>query len=163
MASRSLRPVFELSPVPGPFIGSTFLALSLAVFDLHSALVVSAKTSTDGQWMEQTATDVFETTKINERIAMKEEYLPMRGSVGLWFQQRSVGLSRSNTRPSHNSKELIMLNLVEEFTAVRIGFRIFTMKTMHSRMLEHRNQKGDLARQTSGRRCSTCFSANRFD
>ena len=26
--------------------------------------------------MEQTPTDVFETTRINERIAMKEEYLP---------------------------------------------------------------------------------------
>ena len=94
---------------------------------------------------------------------MKEEYLPMRGSVGLWFQQRSVGLSSSNTRPSHNSKELIMLNLVEEFTAVRIGFRIFAMKTVQSQMLEHRNQKGDLARQTSGHSCSTFFQANRFD
>jgi hypothetical protein len=96
--------------------------------------------------MEQTPTDVFETTNINERIAMKEEYLPTRGSAGLWFQQRGMGLSSSNTRPSHNSKELIMINLVEEFTAVRIGFRIFTMKTVHSQMLEHRNQKGDLAR-----------------
>jgi len=52
--------------------------------------------------------------------------------------------------PSRNSKELITLNLVEEFTTVRIGFRIFTMKTVQSQMLEHRNQKGDLPREKSG-------------
>lgn len=61
-----------------------------------------------------------------------------------------MGLSSSNTRPSRNSKELITFNLVEEFTAVRIGFRIFTMKTVQSQMLEHRNQKGDLPREKSG-------------
>jgi hypothetical protein len=51
---------------------------------------------------------------------------------------------RPKITPSRNSKDLITLNLVEDFTAVRIGFRIFTMKTVQSQMLEHRNQKGDL-------------------
>src|SRR5260370_7232334 len=71
-------------------------------------------------------------------------------ALKLWFQQRGVGLSSSNPRAWRNSKELITLNLVEEFTAVRIGFRIFNMKTVQSQMLEHRNQKGDLPREKSG-------------
>ena len=45
--------------------------------------------------MEQTPTDVFETTKINERIAMKEEYLPTRGSV----VQRACGPHGRRNRP----------------------------------------------------------------
>jgi len=61
---------FELSPLPVAFMGSTFLALSLAVFDLHSALVVSAKTSTDrSQWMEQAGeTDVFRRQKLTKEL-----------------------------------------------------------------------------------------------
>ena len=49
-----------------------------------------------------------------------------------------------------NSKELSLVNLVEEFIAVRIGLKVFTMRTGQSQMLEHRNQKGDLPREKSG-------------
>ena len=49
---------------------STFLDLSLAVFDLDSALVASAKTSTDkSQWTEQTGeTDVLRRQKLTKEL-----------------------------------------------------------------------------------------------
>ncbi len=51
---------------------------------------------------------------------------------------------------SRNSKELFKIHLVEKFTAVRIGLKVFTMRTVQSQMLGHRNQKGDLPREKSG-------------
>jgi hypothetical protein len=51
---------------------------------------------------------------------------------------------------SPNSKGLSALHLVVEFTAVRIGLKVFTMRTVQSQMLAHRNPKGDLPREKSG-------------